>query len=260
MKCQFCGGELPEDANFCFHCNRQIACLSCGKPLVEGAKICVYCGSETRNRFANMEGNHIKFTESDSEKSFEASFSDETAGNVVSVFTRLFPGVKFRSVSGSDSETDSSKEKVLLTNVQGDAVVTKSQSLNTGRKAKTEHPLRGTKSKVSRSSQPKFLEDLDLSPAGKESLVDFMAKHIYRQSASQLNLLFVYYLKQVRKVEGVNQDHVFTCYRTLGLKIPNNLYHTISDNISKNRWFRNASNLELTVAGLNKVEQEMKIQ
>ena len=87
-----------------------------------------------------------------------------------------------------------------------------------------------------------------------------MKRHNYRESAAQLNLLFVYYLKQIRKIETVDKDHVFTCYRTLGLKLPKDLYHSIADVISKNRWLMNISDLTLTSEGLNMVEQKMRLK
>ena len=109
-------------------------------------------------------------------------------------------------------------------------------------------------------SQPVFLSELDLSPSNSESLDSFMKRHNYRESAAQLNLLFVYYLKQIRKIETVDKDHVFTCYRTLGLKLPKDLYHSIADVISKNRWLMNISDLTLTSEGLNMVEQKMRLK
>ena len=38
------------------------------------------------------------------------------------------------------------------------------------------------------------------------------------------------------------------------------LYHSISDTITKNRWLMSASNLNVTVAGQNEVEQIMRIK
>ena len=367
MKCQFCGQELPEGAKFCFNCKKQIACLACGKPLVEGAQICVFCGREVKSRTNNADGNHIKFSESGSEKSFEASFSDETAGNVVSVFASLVPGLKLKTIPSLDNysgmpgsaivindavQTDNKdinnlfrekdgvvylvekrlkgatkidqqgracllfllyyrdnglgevskealtsfmsreglsdahfsawmsrnsayfikhedqyelsnggvdKAKEYLAEVLDDSIEQKWQSTSFSKLAKTERSV-ASKTKESKSSQPKFLEDLDLAPKGKDSLESFMAKHNYRESAMQLNLLFAYYLKMVLKIEGVNQNHLFTCYKKLGLKVPNNLYHSISDTITKNRWLMNASNLVVTVAGQNVVEQTMRIK
>lgn len=349
MKCQFCGQELPEGAKFCYNCNKQIACVACGRPLVEGAQICVFCGREVKSRIKNSEGNYIKYSESGSEKSFEASFSDETAGNVVSVFASLVPGLKLKTIPSPDYNSgipgstivindaiqtdnrninnlfrekdgvvylvekrlkgstkidqqgracllfmlyyyenglgDVSKEtinsfmtreglndahfsawmsrnsayfikhedqyelsnggvdkaKEYLAEVFDDSIEQKWQSTSSGKQAKTDHSATG-KTKESRSSQPMYLDDLDLAPEGKDSLVSFMAKHKYRQSAMQLNLLFAYYLKLVLKIDGINQNHLFTCYKKLGLKVPNNLYHSISDTISKNHWLMNASN------------------
>ena len=367
MKCQFCGQELPEGAKFCYNCDKQIACVACGKPLVDGAQICVFCGREIKSRTKNAEGNHIKFSESGSEKLFEASFSDETAGNVVSVFASLVPGLKLKTIPSPNTDTglqgptivinDTAqsdnlevnkifrekdnvvylvekrlkgsskidqqaracllfllyyhenglgevsreainsfmsreglndahfrtwiaqngayfirhedqyelsnggvdKAKEYLADVLDASIEQKWQSTTSSKPAKTEHSSTG-KTKEPKSSQPKFLEDLNLAPEGKDSLESFMAKHKYRQSAMQLNLLFTYYLKLVLKIDGINQNHLFTCYKKLGLKVPNNLYHSISDTITKNRWLMSASNLNVTVAGQNEVEQIMRIK
>lgn len=119
-------------------------------------------------------------------------------------------------------------------------------------------PTSVKKSKSKPSSQLVFLENLNLSPADKESLEAFMARHNHRDTAPQLNLLFVYYLKHILKLDGINKDHVYTCYRSMGVKLPKDLYHTLADTISKNQWLLNISNLDLTSKGLNVVEHEMR--
>lgn len=91
MKCQFCNQELPDGAKFCHKCFRQIVCLGCGELLIENSSICVYCGKEIKVPSAQANVNHIKYSETENGKSFEASFSDETAGNVVDVFARFLP-------------------------------------------------------------------------------------------------------------------------------------------------------------------------
>lgn len=373
MNCQFCGQALPEGARFCFKCHRQIVCLSCGKPLIDGAEICVYCGQGVGSKSSEVGLNHILFKEEDGGKrSFEASFSDETAGNVASVFARIVNGeigqkgaehlqlidrpamgnqillrddhydsvceksairpsedsdLKriFRSKEGKaslvekrlkaktkidyqarvcmlyllyyqqymqDSPTredlsafmaennlnDSSFRGWLSKNshffLRDDSVIELSpegeekamaflkevfdDSIESGWKpGPAGASAAKTKSNESKSSQPQMIPDLDLTPAGKESLVDFLNRHHYRKSSSQQNLLFVYYLTQVLSLSGVNQDHVYTCYRKLGIKLPSDLYHSLSDNISKYRWMMNMSDLKLTTAGLNFVEHDM---
>lgn len=91
MKCQFCNQELPEGAKFCHKCYRQIACMDCGGLLIDNSSICVYCGKEIKMPSVQPNVNHIKYSETENGKSFEASFSDETAGNVVDVFARFLP-------------------------------------------------------------------------------------------------------------------------------------------------------------------------
>lgn len=91
MKCQFCNQELPDGAKFCYKCYRQIACLDCGGLLIDNSSICVYCGKEIKMPSAQPNINHIKYSETENGKSFEATFSDETAGNVVDVFARFLP-------------------------------------------------------------------------------------------------------------------------------------------------------------------------
>ena len=112
--------------------------------------------------------------------------------------------------------------------------------------------------KVKKSSQPQSREDLDLEPANAESLKDFMSRHHYKESSPQLCVLFVYYLKQIRKFQKVDQNHIYSCYRHMGVKLPKNIYHALADTISKNKWLMNISNLNLTSEGLNVVEHNMR--
>lgn len=97
MKCQFCGQELPEGAKFCFKCNKQIVCQNCGGNLMPDATICVFCATEIASRSQTAGMNHIKYTETEKGKSFEASFSDATAGNVVETWAQFLPGNRFVS-------------------------------------------------------------------------------------------------------------------------------------------------------------------
>ncbi len=119
----------------------------------------------------------------------------------------------------------------------------------------------GSKNTSSKNKQvAEIVQELNLAPSGKESLSSFLERHRFRKTATQYNLLFVYYLKQILNIQQVNQNHLFTCYRYLEAKLPNDLYHSISDTISKNNWMRNISNLELTSKGINMVEHEMRIK
>ena len=369
MLCPFCNNQLPEGARFCNKCHKQIVCLYCGKELVEDSDICVFCGENIKSSVKEAGCvNHIKFVEDEKGKSFETSFSNETAENVASIFVQLIPGIRrpqlqyegsyiekeekevdcqtnyeldvlpeiqninriFREKDGSvflvekrlkaKSKSDYQARACLLfmlfsqTNgtpaISRDALTSfmNGEKLSDGNfRAWLSHNSRlfikvgddlelsnegkemaqkylfelfddtienqwspnsaivstkkirsNSKGKGTKTALPKMIDDLDLAPKGKDSLEAFMKKHKYRKSASQQNLLFVYYLKNVLGVPQVNQDYLFTCYRKLGFKLPKDLYHSISDTISKNRWLINASNLTLTNEGTNYVEQNMK--
>lgn len=108
MECQFCGQELPDKARFCFKCKKQIVCQQCGAKLLNEADICIYCGAEINSTIKSNSQNHIKYTETQTEKSFEASFSNETAGAVVETFASFLPIKKGRNnligISTNDSQ------------------------------------------------------------------------------------------------------------------------------------------------------------
>lgn len=364
MRCQFCDQELPDGANYCYKCRKQIVCLGCGAQLFDSASICVYCGREVGSRNISSGMNNIHYKESADGKSFEASFSDETAENVASIFARFVrngmetagkPLVlpdshdnydiqnSVENISDNDQEPHDALNRIFRERDGKVSLVEKRTKAKnkTDQQArvsmlfllymkkcmhktttrdvlydflKTEKLYDGTyrawlsqhssyflreddnielssegeeianaylnqvfddsiesvwksgshntsvsKSKVNsiKKSQPRFIDDLNLSPVGKESLANFIKRYNYRKSASQQNLLFVYYLKQVLGISNVTQDHVFTCYRNLGVKLPTDLYHSLSDTISKNHWLLNMSDLNLTSKGLNYVEQNM---
>lgn len=367
MKCQFCNQELPEGARFCLKCKRQIVCLECGSPIFENSSICVYCGRTIVSRTINDMNNYIRYTESKDGKSFEASFSDETAGHVASFFSGFVSGnsknlintpqiqevptfedyVEEQQIVGK--KNTSSKNEQLIDRIFGEkdgAVFLSEKRLKASNKTdyqcrasmlfllynkkngnkevskeilysfmKSEKiydgtyrawlsrhssyfiatdnsieltqegleiaenflkeifddtievnwrpnvgskmPIR-TNTKRFRPSQVSELKELDLNPLEKESLEDFISRFKIRKSSSQYNLLFVYYLTKVLEISGVNQNHIYTCYRRLGVRLPNDLYHSLSDNISKNHWMNNINDLTLTSSGINFVEHTMK--
>ena len=94
MECQFCGQVLPDNARFCFNCKKQIVCQKCGEKLISGADICIYCGVELIHGTKDVGQNYIRYKESQTEKSFEATFSNETAGAVVETFASFLPANK----------------------------------------------------------------------------------------------------------------------------------------------------------------------
>ena len=375
MKCQFCNQELPDGAKFCYKCNKQIICLGCGEPLIENSPICVYCGKEIKLHQAQANVNHIKYFETETGKSFEASFSDETAGNVVDVFAQFLP-IKRNSgtlqhqsllqISQTEdanaqevndtaieiNNTNPSKNEELnkinnIFTVKGESIVLYEKRLKANSKRdqqaricllfllyyKVVAPKEVTREDVnnilkkeniydggfrawlsehrsyfitdndtlelspegeekakeilnevfdktiegswksnggsgqaitakvsSKRKNPQIVKDLDLMPKNKETLEDFMKCYKYGKSSPRINLLFVYYLKQILGLDVVNQDHIYTCYRHMKITIPNDIHQNLVDTIRKRGWIENISNLNVTTQGINEVEHKMKIQ
>jgi len=375
MKCQFCNQDLPDGAKFCFKCNKQIICKKCNEKLLSDSPICVFCGTEVTYCSQVKGMNHIRYTENESGKSFEASFSDETAGNVVETFARFLPHnripiVQQKSLSSSvteEVEVEEVKDNLLDKNitignndsgqisaniekiftVKGDVILLSEKRLKSNstqdqqvritllfmlyKKAHQEIEVkrsdlntilkkeglydanfRGWYSKhkslfiideinktlelspegqekaqeillevfdpsiegswnsnkatsnknnvkpIVNTKSAQIVKDLNLMPKDKVTLDDFMAQYSYGKSARKINLLFIYYMKEILKINKINQNHVFTCYRHMKISVPNNLYQCLADTISRNGWIENISDLSITIQGLNEVEQKMK--
>ncbi|RKT49855.1 zinc ribbon domain-containing protein [Coprobacter fastidiosus] len=376
MNCQFCGQELPENAKFCFKCRRQIICMNCGERLIEGASICVFCGNEISIPNNNIEQNHIKYKETKTLKSFEATFSNETAGAVAKTFAQFLPLKKniigdtkeiFHDTQIEDVE-DITPAKALLP-VKQEELADKNPNINdifkvrgdndiylheTSLKANskvdyagrltilylfymqsngtTEVPkteviaflkkigfnndgnYRGWMSKMKalyninnncyclcRAGEERakeYLKDifdgdkvdnwklgdtskgnyrsnnkannipknsysiegsLNLNPSDNESLKSFIGK-FKASNGFQYNLLFAYYLQKVIGKTNINANHIYTCYKNVGVKIPNNLYQSLVDTKNKKGWIDTSdmNNITVTISGENCVEQDLK--
>ena len=90
---------------------------------------------------------------------------------------------------------------------------------------------KGKKGRVSTrgAESYKILPDLDLSAKGEiPSLLDFF-KQKSPASALEMNPVFVYYLKKMREVGKVGLNHIYTCYKTVGHRVPTRLYQSLLD-------------------------------
>lgn len=71
------------------------SCKYCGTALPENARFCPACGKSTTSKENGI--NRIKYLENKDGKSFEATFSDDAAGNVVAIiasFVNIVPAVE----------------------------------------------------------------------------------------------------------------------------------------------------------------------
>ncbi|MBW8323931.1 MAG: hypothetical protein K0M50_04120 [Prolixibacteraceae bacterium] len=112
-----------------------------------------------------------------------------------------------------------------------------------------------TKTRVSNSL--KVLTDLNLRPKDKISLKDFAAKYPFK-SGDELSLLIVYYLKEELK-ETVTLNHIYSCMKDLGTKIPQHFKQTLTNQKNNKNWIDvdDWNDIKYTIPGMNHIEQDI---
>lgn len=116
---------------------------------------------------------------------------------------------------------------------------------------------RKTSGRRSGSNDPSMDDDLNIHPAGVESLKEFFARS-GQKNQNEAILAIVYWLQEIAKVETVGFDQIFTAFRLLGEKVPGSFGGKVSQTGSKG-WLKDSksTSVTLSVAGTNHVEHEM---
>lgn len=115
-------------------------------------------------------------------------------------------------------------------------------------------------SKARPKKAPEFLKNLDLSgPGDSPSLKVFFSSYEHKTNYER-NLIFVHYLKEILGIEKVNLDHVFTCYRNVGQKIPKALEQSLRDTSKDKGWvdIDDLEDIKVPVAGFNHLTHDME--
>lgn len=75
----------------------------------------------------------------------------------------------------------------------------------------------------------------------------------------QRTTVFVYYLQYKLNIPNITIDHVFTCYKEMGIREPENLVQNISDTASSRYGYidRQGGKLTMSVKGRNFVEHDL---
>lgn len=118
----------------------------------------------------------------------------------------------------------------------------------------------GKKNASSGGSQPGIVKDLDLSGKAKgvERLKDFYASFTV-SSNQERNLVFMYYLQHKIEVSAITPNHIFTCYRDVGVKVPTALVQSLRDTSNRRGWLDtgNTNDLKVTTPGMNHLEHDL---
>lgn len=124
-----------------------------------------------------------------------------------------------------------------------------------GREARAEKRKR-----ISKAGETyKLVPNLNLS--GTDDIPSL--KNFYKDkspvSAQECNAVFIYYLKKMLKVDKVGIEHVYTCYKAVGAKVPGRLYQSLVDTQNRKATIITSDIKDLggSTIGENFVEQEL---
>lgn len=112
--------------------------------------------------------------------------------------------------------------------------------------------------KSKKLSNLEYLTDFNFKPSNNKSLKDFYNEFSPKNNYEK-NLIFVYYLQEIQKISIITTNHIYSCYRELGLKIPS-LPQSLIDT-SANKGYISTSNtndLKVTRTGMNYIEHDIE--
>ena len=154
---------------------------------------------------------------------------------------------------------------VLVARVPGGAPVpppgepdpAKKQRKETTRETKETAGEKATARRRSTGS-PTLIKDLDLTPNGKKSFQDFITEK-NPETQNDRSVVSVYYLDQIAGISPVTINHVFTCYRRAGWKIPAHLPNGLAVTAHEKGFFdtSNLQDIKLVSHGINRVEHDL---
>lgn len=119
------------------------------------------------------------------------------------------------------------------------------------KKSKTKKSLRGGSFSI--------VKDLNLKPKDKKSLKAFFEDK-RPDTNIENNTVFVYYLEKILDISDISIDHIFTCYKEVGLRIPGSLKQSITDSGSSRYGYidtSEAQNIKIIVRGINLIEHDL---
>lgn len=106
---------------------------------------------------------------------------------------------------------------------------------------------------------PQFIKTLNLNGSNSENDLKNFIEGKKPASNVQRTTLFVYFLQNKLGLSDITIDHIFTCYKNIGVRVPNNLPQNITDACSSRFGFldRNNGKLTMSVVGTNFVEYDL---
>lgn len=112
-----------------------------------------------------------------------------------------------------------------------------------------------------KTKQYQLIKDLDLSDTQTRKGLKTFVNELNPTSNINISATIIYYLQQIYNYgKELNGDVIFTCWRELGKKIPNNLNSNLRDVCSSKYGYADNNNsvYSITARGINLVEHTLK--
>lgn len=113
--------------------------------------------------------------------------------------------------------------------------------------------------KKASAKQPQLIKDLDLS--GKS--VGMSLKDSVSEKKPSTNIertaVFVYYMQNTLNIQEITMDHVFSCYKDIGARLPQNLSQNLNDTASSRYGYIETDNGKYTMSiiGINLIDHDL---
>lgn len=112
------------------------------------------------------------------------------------------------------------------------------------------------------TSKQSFTIVKEINLRGDEKTTSFEEFYNEKQPKSnvEFNLISIYYLKKFLKIPNINFNHIYTCYKAVKRKVPNNLKQSIYDASGPRYGYIDASkrdDLKIPTSGENVVEHDL---
>ena len=114
------------------------------------------------------------------------------------------------------------------------------------------------KSNRGSGKKPNFVTKLNLRPSGKKSLKDIVGEKIPDTNEERFAVI-VHYLQHDLSENNINQDHIYTAFKELNVKVPVDINNALTKCAERKGWIdtKDLSNVTLTTRGENFVEHDL---
>lgn len=149
-------------------------------------------------------------------------------------------------------------DKRNLENI-GDSATTEPKDNASRNSADDSQPKTKSKAKKKNTKAPQLLKDLNLRGSnGEKGLGEFVAEK-KPVTNFERSTVFIYFLENKLHLTDITIDHVFSCYKDLGARVPGNLQQNLADISSSKIGYINTKDgkYSLTVKGSNFVEHDL---